>query len=383
MTTDFIDRAIAFTRDHVAPHAQSWERDRVVPIETFRAAGAEGFCRMLVAREQGGLGLPFLEAMGLFEEISTACMAFAFSLTVQNNMARSVATAGSADQVARYLPGLISGETVAAFLLTEPGAGSDAAAITTTARRDGDGWVIDGAKAWATNGATADLLCIFAQTDASQANTKDKWRGIATFLVEADNPGVERLPAYELMAGHAMGTGGFVFSGCRVGDDALFRGPGVGFKEAMRGINVARAGVGAMCCGMLRAGLDTALKYAAERQAFGQATVEFQGLQWMLADVATDLEAARLLTRAAARAIDEAKESGNAGAVAAAHAKKFATRVTLKGLADCMQVMGAAGFKADHPLGRHLACAKMAQYLDGTTEIQNLIIARDLMRRDN
>jgi alkylation response protein AidB-like acyl-CoA dehydrogenase len=370
MTNDLIDRAIAFTRDEIAPHAQSWERDRVVPLETFRAAGAEGFCRMLVPADQGGLGLPFIEAMGLFEEISTACMAFAFSLTVQNNMARSVATAGSADQVARHLPGLMSGETVAAFLLTEPGAGSDAAAITTTATRDGDGWVIDGEKAWATNGATANLLCIFAQTDASLG-----WRGIATFLVEADNPGVERLPAYELMGGHAMGTGGFVFSGCRVGDDALFRGPGVGFKEAMRGINVARAGVGAMCCGMLRAGLDTALAYAAERQAFGQATIEFQGLQWMLADVATDLEAARLLTRAAAKAIDDGD-----GAVAASHAKKFATRATLKGLADCMQVMGAAGFKADYPLGRHLACAKMAQYLDGTTEIQNLVIARDLMR---
>lgn len=373
MTNELIDRAVAFTRDHVAPHAQSWERDRVVPIETFRAAGAEGFCRLLVPREHGGLGLPFMEAMGVFEEISTACMAFAFSLTVQNNTALGVANAGSANQVARYLPGLISGETVASFLLTEPGTGSDAAAITTTATRDGDGWVIDGEKAWITNGAIANLLNVFAQTDVSQG-----WRGIATFLVEADNPGVERLPAYELMAGHAMGTGGFKFTGCRVDGDALYRGPGVGFKEAMRGINVARAGVGAMCCGMLRSGLDTALAYAAERQAFGQATIEFQGLQWMLADVATDLEASRLLTRAAAQAIDEGD-----GAVAASHAKKFATRVTLKGLADCMQVMGAAGFKAGYPLGRHLACAKMAQYLDGTTEIQNLVIARDLMRDFN
>ena len=209
---------------------------------------------------------------------------------------------------------------------------------------------------------------------APPTNSTDKWRGIASFLVEADHPGVERLAAYELMGGHAMGTGGFRFTDCRIGGDALFRDPGVGFKEAMRGINVARTGVSALCCGMLRAGLHTALAYATERRAFGQPTIEFQGLQWMLADVATDLEAARLLTLAAARAIDDGD-----GVVAASHAKKFATRVALKGIADCMQVMGAAGYKADHPLGRHLACAKMAHYLDGTTEIQNLVIARDLV----
>ena len=380
MSSDLIERAAAFTRDAVAPHAQSWERDRVMPVETFRAAAAQGFCGMMVPKERGGLGIPFIEAMGVFEEIATACMAFGFSLEVQNNTARSIATAGSPDQVARYLPGLLSGETIAAFLLTEPGAGSDAAAIATTAARDGDGWVINGDKAWITNATTANLLCVFAQTDATQANPTDKWRGIASFLVDADHPGVERLAAYELMGGHAMGTGEFRFTDCRVGADALFRGPGVGFKEAMRGINVARTGVSALCCGMMRAGLHTALAYATERRAFGQSTVEFQGLQWMLADVATDLEAARLLTRAAARAIEDAKESDNAGVVAASHAKKFATRAAMKGLADCMQVMGAAGYKADHPLGRHLACAKMAHYLDGTTEIQNLVITRNLLR---
>ncbi|MEE2981162.1 MAG: acyl-CoA dehydrogenase family protein [Pseudomonadota bacterium] len=373
MNSGLIDRAAAFTRDAISPRAQAWERDRTMPVETFRAAAAKGFCGMMVPRDQGGLGIPLSAAMGVFEEIATACMAFAFSLEVQNNTARSVAINGTPDQVARYLPGLLSGDIVAAFLLTGPGAGSDAAAITTTATRDSDGWVIDGEKAWITNASTASLLCVFAQTDSSQGS-----RGIATFLVEADNPGVERLPAYELMGGHAMGTGGFRFTDCRVSGDALFRGPGVGFKEAMRGIDVARTGVSALCCGMMRAGLDIALQYATRRRAFGQATIEFQGLQWMLADVATDLEAARLLTRAAAQAIDHGH-----GTVAASHAKKFATRAAVKGLADCMQVMGAAGFKSDQPLGRHLACAKMAHYLDGTTEIQNLIIARDLVRDVN
>ena len=363
--------AAAFARDAVAPTAADWERDRTMPLETFRAAAGLGLCGMMVAREHGGLGIRFAAAMGVFEELATACMAFAFSLEVQNNLARSIAGHGTAAQIGRHLPALLSGEAIGAFLLTEQSTGSDAAAIATTAVRDGDGWVIDGEKAWVTNAAAADLLCVFAQTDASRG-----WRGIAAFLVEADNPGVARGAPYEMMGGHATGTGGFSFSGCRVADDAVLLGPGGGFKEAMRGIDVARVGVGALCCGMLRAGLDRALDYAAERRAFGQAIIEFQGLQWMLADVATDLEAARLLTLAAARAIDE-----GAGTVEAAHAKKFATRAALKGLADCMQVMGAAGYKADQPLARHLACAKMAHYLDGTTEIQNLVIARNLMRR--
>ena len=364
--------AAAFARDEVAPYAKDWERERTMPAETLRAAAALGLCRLMVPAEHGGLGLRFAAAMGVFEELATACMAFGFSLEVQNNLARSIADHGTAAQIARHLPGLLTTETIGAFLLTEPGAGSDATAIATVAVRDGGGWVIDGEKAWVTNAAAAGLLCVFAQTDPAAG-----WRGIAAFLVAADHPGVARGAPYELMGGHAMGTGGFSFAGCRVADDAMLLGPIAAFKEAMRGIDVARVGVGALCCGMLRAGLDRALAYATERRAFGQATIEFQGLQWMLADVATDLEAARLLTLAAARAID-----AGGGTVAAAHAKKFATRAALKGLADCMQVMGAAGYKADTPLARHLACAKMAHYLDGTTEIQNLVIARNLMRRD-
>ena len=377
--------ARAFARDAVAPHAAVWERERRMPVETLRAAARLGLCGMMVGHEHGGSGIRFSAVMGVFEELATACMAFAFSLEVQNNLARSIAGHGTAAQIGRHLPALLSGETIGAFLLTEPGAGSDASAIATTALRDGGGWVIDGEKAWVTNAAGAGLLCVFAQTDAAAG-----WRGIAAFLVEADNPGALRGAPYEMMGGHATGTGGFSFSGCRVADDAVLLGPSAAFKEAMRGIDIARVGVGALCCGMLRDGLDRALEYAMQRRAFGQATIEFQGLQWMLADVATDLEAARLLTLTAARAIDDARSdnaqsdnarSDNSGTVAAAHAKKFATRAALKGLADCMQVMGAAGYKADQPLGRHLACAKMAHYLDGTTEIQNLVIARDLMRR--
>ena len=277
---------------------------------------------------------------------------------------------GSPEQHRRFLPDLLQGGRIGAFLLTEPTGGSDAAAIRTTAAATGQGrWRIDGAKAWVSNGAIADLLSVYVQTDADAG-----WRGIGCFLIEADRAGVIREPAYDLMGGHALGTGGFRFEGCEVAADDMLLAPGAAFKAAMAGIDLARVTVAAMCCGMLRSALDCALDYTTTRQAFGQATASFQGLQWMLADAATDLRAARLLTYDAACELD----AGGDATEAAAHAKKFASRVALTRIADCMQAMGAAGYHGDYPLARHLSMAKMAQYLDGTTEIQNVVIARKL-----
>ncbi len=188
-----------------------------------------------------------------------------------------------------------------------------------------------------------------------------------------------RQPAYRMLGGHALGAGGFTFAGARVDADGLFIPAGAGFKAAMAGIDTARANVAAACCGMLGAGLDAAIAFARERHLFGRAVTDFQGIQWMLADVATDLEAARSLADRAAAALDGGDGAGDA-AVLAAHAKKFATRVALARLADCMQAMGAWGLTHDHPLARHLAMAKVAQFLDGTTEIQNVVIARALLK---
>lgn len=364
-----VAEAAQFAREVVAPRAAAWEVAKESPREALTEAAARGLAGLLVPKADGGKEIGFTAMARVVEEVAAADMAFAFSLIVHNNHMWGLASAGTAEQKQRYLPSLMRGERIGAFLLTEPGAGSDAAAIETTARRDGDSWVIDGAKAWITNAATAGLLSVYAQTDASLG-----WRGIACFLLEAETPGITREPPYQMLGGHASGTGGFRFEGVRVGDDALLVPPGKGFKAAMAGIDIARASVAAMCCGMLRTGLDTALSYVSGRQAFGQRLADFQGLQWQLADVATDLHAARLMAYEATRLID----SQGTAVAEAAHAKKFATRVALDGLSACMQAMGANGFKHDHPLARHLACAKMAQYLDGATEIQNVVISRAL-----
>ena len=367
-----VSAARAFARDIIEPNAGAWEAAGGVPREAFREAAARGLCRLTVPQSMDGheLGMP---AMALVvEALAATCMASAFALTVHNNLARGITRNASTPQLARWLPGLVAGKQIGAFLLTEPHGGSDAAAITTTARRDGRGWRLDGAKAWVSNAATADLLSVYAQTDASSG-----WRGIACFIVEADAPGVIREPAYRLLGGHALGTGGFRFAGCRVGADNLLVGPGDGFKAALAGVDFARITVAAMCCGMLGRSLQVAMEHGAGRRTFGKSVLEHQAVQSLLADAATDLEAARLLTAHAAAVLDDGTGRHT---LAAAHAKKFATRVTLSRVADCMQAMGANGFRADYPLARHLTSAKMAQYLDGTTEIQNVVIGRAITR---
>ena len=371
-----VEAARAFAREVIEPNAAAWEAAGRVSAEAFREAAKRGLCGLTVPETLGGRGLA-MPAMALaVEAFASACMASAFSFVVHNNLARNLARNGTPAQQARWLPPLMAGERIGAFLLTEPQGGSDAAAITTAARRDGAGWRLDGVKAWVSNGASADLLSVYAQT-----NPAEGWRGIACFIVDAGSPGVIREPAYRLLGGHALGAGGFRFEGCRVGGDDVLLGPGDGFKAAMAGIDFARVNVAAMCCGMLGRSFDTALSFAAGRRSFGRATLEHQGIQWMLADVATDLEAARLLTAHAATLLDGGGggEGGN-HTLAAAHAKKFATRAALARIGDCMQAMGAPGLRSEHPLARHLACAKMAQYLDGTTEIQNVVIGRAIAR---
>lgn len=364
-----IESVREFARDVVAPNAARWEEARTFPRDTFTQAADAGLAGLLVPRELGGSGLGVVAMAEVMESLAAACLPFAFSLVVHNNLAGNIARNGSDEQKARYLPDMISGERIGAFLLTEPSGGSDAAAILTRANPADNGWRLNGEKAWVSNGAVADILSVYAQTDPEQG-----WRGITGFLIDADRQGVIREAPYSLMGGHALGTGAFCFVDALATQTDILLPPVRAFKEAMAGIDLARVNVAAMCCGMLGSGLDCAVDYTKSRSAFGQRTADFQGLQWMLADVATDLEAARLLTYEAARLL----EAGREATLAAAHAKKFATRAAFTRLADCMQSMGAAGYRADYPLGRHLASAKMAQYLDGTTEIQNVVIARRL-----
>jgi alkylation response protein AidB-like acyl-CoA dehydrogenase len=363
-----LEAARAFGADVIEPHAEAWNDAGSVPRAFFRDAAAAGLCGLLVPREHGGAGLDTGGFTAVLEVLAGHCLASTFALVVHNNLAAAIARHGSAAHWSRYLAPMLAGERIGAFLLTEPGAGSDAQAIALQARRADTHWVLDGEKAWISNAVYGDVLCAYAQTAPGT-----RGRGIAAFLIDAEQQGVERVPPYTLLGGHALGTGGFRFRACRVGDDALLHAPGAAFRAAMAGIDLARSAVAAMCCGLLARALDEALAYTTARRAFDTHVADFQAVQFMLADCATDLEAARALT---ARAVTAPPATAT---LAAAHAKKFATRVAFERVATCMQVMGAAGLERARPLARHLAAAKIAQYLDGASEIQNVVIARALV----
>lgn len=370
-----IDDAIAFAAKHLEPMAETWETERRFASEGFESLGPAGLCGLLVPTELGGRGVGPVALARVLEELAAADLAAAFSAVVHNNMARAVATSGNQKLIDELLPRLVSGQTVGAFLLTEPEFGSDAAKIDCRATRDGDEWVITGSKAWVTNASHAGALNLYAQTDPALGH-----RGIVSIVVDPDGPGVTRTEPYELMGAHAMGTGGFEFDQVRAPVADTLVPVGQAFAAAMAGIDLARVLVGAMCCGILRRSLEVALARTAERQLFGSSVADKQGIQWMLADVATDLEAMRLLTFRAARLLQDADPASNDATLMAAHAKKFAARTAQERIADCMQVMGAVGYRRDpgNPLPRHLAAARLTGYIDGATEIQNVVIARSL-----
>ncbi len=366
-----IEDQVPIFRRSLMKKAPDWEAERCYPIVAMREAAAIGLTGLLTPSDLGGLGMTLCDAIKYIEVLAAADAGFTFALKVHANLTASIAH-GDALHRDRYLDDLLSARKIGAFLLTEPDAGSDAAGITTRARRDGTDWIIDGEKSWITNGVAADVLKVFVQTQAELGS-----RGIAAFLIDADSPGVTRLPAYRMLGAHATGVCGMKFASVRVPEDAMVHEPGSAFKAGLNGINTARTGVAAMCCGIMQSSIDHALAALKSREAFGTNLSMMQGLQWMLADAATDLEASRLLTQKSARALDDDDDA----VIACAHAKKFATRAVWKVVSDCMQIHGARGFRSDddHPMTRHLAGARMTQWLDGATEIQNVVISRSLI----
>ncbi|MEZ5715583.1 MAG: acyl-CoA dehydrogenase family protein [Paracoccaceae bacterium] len=360
-----------FAARHIRPAADDWERARRFPDAVHRLAGEAGLTLLLLDRAKGGNGVSPAAAVLISEELAAGDLSFALPVMAHNYVAWAVADHAPPAFREDMLPKLRAGMATGAFALTEPGAGSDASAITTRARRDGAGWVLNGEKAWVLRGTDADFLLIYAQTDPQAGH-----RGIALFLVEASRAGVTKGAPYDLLGGHAMGVNSVGLSEVRIPSENMLVPAGEGLRFGLKAIDYARATVAGMACGLLRDGLDTARAYTIERQAFGQSVLDFQGVEWMLADAATDLEAARLLTQRAAAALD----SGEDRATAAAHAKKFATRVALNGLSSCMQVMGANSLRRDHAVGRQFLSAKIAMFLDGSTQIQNVVIGRALRK---
>ena len=360
--TELLDIARQFRINTVAPQAGNWERDRIQPVAVLRDAGKLGLLSFETPTALGGLGASFQLKQAVCEELSRGDMAFTFAMINTQNISAKLALSEQPKRYTSLIAGLMQGELFGATALSEPGAGSDFSGISTRADKTRDGWLLNGTKGWITNTAIADIFIVYATTSPGSG-----WRGIASFLVDARKPGFERGDIYQLMGGHAIGAGEFHLRDYAVDAEDMLSPPGEAFKQAMALVNSARAYVASMCCGMVADALNRALAYGGGRIAFGQPVLSNQGLMWSLADVMTDLEALRGLAGKAGHMID----AGEDPTLAAAVAKKYAGRISVPAITACIQAMGANGLREDNALGRHLACAKIAAYTDGSTEMMN------------
>ena len=362
----------AFARDVVAPQAVVWERERRIGRDAFAQAARIGLTRLEVPRALGGLGMPFSVKAKVAELLGAADFAFTMSLINTHNVAAKLVRDAPPAVAARYVDDLMAGRRVGCTALTEPGAGSDFAAIATRATRTPQGWRIDGVKAWITNASEADVVVLYAQTEPGSGG-----RGIAGFLVDARREGFVREPGFALAGQHAIGTGGFRLVGYAASDNELLQPPGKAFKAALGSINGARTYIGAMCCGMVGEALRIASDHGERRETFGRPLADRQGWRWRLAEAASELAACRLMVERAASLVD----AGEDAQLVAAQAKLLSTRMAERQLPALAQAMGAEGLREHYPFGRHLIGARVAGFVDGSSEMLLERIAAVMRRR--
>jgi butyryl-CoA dehydrogenase len=365
------DMARAFAAEQIAPYAAEWEDKAYFPREVFTAMGKLGLMGMTVPEEWGGAGLDYVTYAMALEEIAAGDGAVAIVMSGHNSVGcMPILEFGSPAQKERYLRALAQGEILCAFALTEAKGGSDAGALTTRAVRNGDSYVINGSKQFITTGKNAELTLVFAVTDPEQGK-----RGISAFIVPTDTPGYEVVRLETKMGLNASDTAQLAFDDMRVPLDALLGVEGQGYRIALGNLEGGRIGIAAQALGMARAAYEVALAYAQEREAFGKPIFEHQAVAFRLADMATQLAAARQLIWHAAAL----RSAGQKCLTEASMAKLFATDIAEKVCSDAMQTLGGYGFLRDFPVERYYRGVRGARIYEGTNDIQKLVIARDLV----
>ncbi|CAN5178115.1 acyl-CoA dehydrogenase [soil metagenome] len=379
MTTQFraltdVQRAIVetahdFARNEIAPHAAEWDRSGYFPREAVDGLGRLGFLGMLIPEEWGGSGLDTVTYLLALEEIARVDPALAVTMSVHNSLpTQMILHHGSDDLKGRYLRSMAAGERLGAFALSEADAGSDPAAMQCRARNNGDGYVLNGAKAWVTNGGTADIVVAMARTGGGGAD------GISAFVVETGWEGYAVGKEEKKMGLRASNTAEIVFSDLCVPAANLIGVEGRGLGYALASLEHGRLGIAAQALGIAEACLGLSVGYAKERKAFGRPIGEFQGLRFMLADLAAEVAAARALTYAAA----EKQDRGGPARKEASMAKLLASRAAMKAGVTAVQVYGGYGYMRDYPVERYFRDAKVTEIYEGTSEIQRLVIANEL-----
>ena len=364
------ETALAFARDRLAPGAAEWDEKAVFPIDVIRETAALGMATIYVPAELGGSGLSRLDGVLIFEALSTGCPAIASYISIHNMVAWMLGRYGSAEQVATWMPKLASMEWLASYCLTEPAAGSDAAALATTARREGDHYVLDGTKQFISGAGETDLYFVFARTGGEGA------KGVSAFVLTRDMKGLGFGANERKMGWNAQPTRQVIMDGVRVPASHRIGAEGEGFKFAMSGLDGGRINIGACSLGAAWSALDKARDYMSERRAFGQRLADFQALQFKIADMATDLECARLMIYRAADALDRADPQAS---MYSAMAKRVATDLGFKICNDALQLHGGYGYLKDYGLEKLVRDLRVHQILEGTNEIMRLVVSRKVL----
>ena len=357
-------------REELAPRAAAYEADSRFPREVFRTLGKTGLLGLPYPEEHGGGAQPYEVYLQVVEELATVWASVAEGVSVHTLSCFPLATFGTDEQRARWLPDMLGGELLGAYCLSEPQSGSDAAALVTRAVRDGADYLVDGTKAWITHGGEADFYTLMCRT------SDDGPRGISCLLVDGDTPGVSAAPPEHKMGFTGSTTAQVRFDGARVAADRLVGAEGQGFKIALSALDGGRLGIAACAVGLAQGALDSAVSWAQERRQFGKALMEFQGLAFMLADMATGVEAGRALYLEAARRRDRGEPFGKQAAMA----KLFCTDMAMRVTTDAVQVLGGYGYVSDYPVERYLREAKALQIVEGTNQVQRMVISRHLTR---
>ncbi|MHB8332102.1 MAG: acyl-CoA dehydrogenase family protein [Candidatus Dormibacteria bacterium] len=358
-------------RGRIAPRAAEIDRSGEYPWDVVQLFREQDVFAIAFPPAYGGLSGSALTLSLVIEEIATVCATSALLLAVQALGGYPILIGGSEQQKRTYLPELAAGRQIAAYALSEPDAGSDAGAMRTRARRDGEDYLLDGTKMWITNGGVADLIVVFASTDPGAGT-----RGISAFLVDGDSPGLERREIHGKLGIRGSNTAELIFTNCRVPADRILGAEGAGFKIAMAVLDRSRPQIGSQALGIGAGALEYALAYAKQRHQFGRAIAEFQGIQFMLADMAAQMEAARCLTHEACRAIDAGDPRTTE---LAAMAKLVASDAAMRVTTDAVQILGGYGYVNEFPVERMMRDAKITQIYEGTNQIQRLVIAKRLL----
>ncbi|MEQ3514243.1 acyl-CoA dehydrogenase family protein [Pseudoalteromonas sp. BZB3] len=366
----FAETAYQFAMSELAPNAALWDREHIFPKDVIKKAGELGFCGLYTPEEAGGLGLSRLDSSIIFEQLAMGCTATTAMLTIHNMATWMIASFGTDAVKEQYIDQLVMGELLASYCLTEPGSGSDAASLKTKADKDGDSYVLNGSKMFISGAGETDVLVVMART--GEAGPK----GISAFVVPADAEGVSYGKAEEKMGWNAQPTRLVTLENVRIPAANLMGAEGEGFKFAMQGLDGGRINIATCSIGTAQQALNTAKQYMTEREQFGKPLAAFQALQFKIADMNTELVAARQMVRLAAFKLDT---NDSEKTTYCAMAKRFATDVGFKVCDDALQIHGGYGYIKEYPLERHVRDVRVHQILEGTNEIMRVIIGRRIL----